>query len=75
MMYIDNHSLMVAKFESVMAKLAVLGQNPRDLVDCSEVIPVPSAAKAQVARLPAGKTLRDIEHSVRFWRMTSENIY
>lgn len=55
---------MVAKFEAVMAKLAVLGQNPRALVDCSEVIPAPSTLKAQVAKLPAGKTLKDIEHSV-----------
>ena len=66
---------MVTKFEQAMMKLAVVGHNPNTLIDCSEVIPVPSAAKAQVARLPAGKTLRDIEHSVRFWRMTSENIY
>ena len=66
MMYIDNYNLMVAKFESVMAKLAVLGQNSRNVVDCSEVIPATSAANAQVARLPARKTLKDIEHSVRF---------
>ena len=66
MMYIDNYNLMVAKFESVMAKLAVLGQNSRNVVDCSEVIPATSDANAQVARLPAGKTLKDIEHSVRF---------
>lgn len=30
---------MVAKFEAAMAKMAILGHNARDLVDCSEVIP------------------------------------
>ena len=64
MMYIDNHSLMVAKFESVMAKLAVLGQNPRDLVDCSEVIPQPPAFNGP-ATFPAGFGLSDIEQGVR----------
>ncbi|KAL4245328.1 Peroxidase [Abortiporus biennis] len=63
--FITNHNLMVSKFEAVMAKLAVLGQNPRKLVDCSEVIPVPSVAKSKSAVLPAGKTLKDIEHSCR----------
>ncbi|KAK7688317.1 Manganese peroxidase 3 [Cerrena zonata] len=63
--FITNHNSMVTKFEAVMSKLAVLGHNPRTLVDCSEVIPVPSKAKTQVAKLPAGKTLRDIEAACR----------
>lgn len=48
-----------------MAKLAVLGHDPRTLVDCSEVIPVPSLAKAQVAMLPAGKSQADVQPAVR----------
>lgn len=56
---------MVTKFEKAMAKLAVLGQNPRELTDCSEVIPVPKKALSNVATLPAGKTLKDIQASVR----------
>lgn len=56
---------MVSRFESAMAKMAVLGHNPRSLVDCSEVIPVPKAAKSNVAVLPAGKTLKDIEQSCK----------
>ncbi|KAI0069868.1 manganese peroxidase 1 [Panus rudis PR-1116 ss-1] len=63
--FITDHNAMVTKFEKAMAKLAVLGHNPRDLVDCSEVIPKPAAAKSKVARLPAGKTLRDIEAACR----------
>ena len=56
---------MVRKFEAAMAKLAVIGHNPRTLVDCSEVIPVPAIAKAQTAILPAGKTRADVQAAVR----------
>ncbi|KAF8656124.1 hypothetical protein AX16_002762 [Volvariella volvacea WC 439] len=59
--FVNNQALMVAKFEAVMAKMAVLGHDPRTLVDCSEVIPIPPAAKAQVASLPAGQSLSDIQ--------------
>lgn len=55
---------MMSSFKTQMAKLAVLGQNTREMVDCSEVIPVP---KPRVGRthLPAGTSLQDIEASVR----------
>jgi len=35
-------------FKGAMAKLSVVGQNPADLVDCSDLIPIPPA-------LPQGK--------------------
>lgn len=54
---------MVPKFEKAMAKMATLGQNPRKLIDCSEVIPVPRGRVKQPT-LPAGKTIKDIEASV-----------
>ena len=44
-----------------MAKMTVLGNDVRTLTDCSEVIPVPKPAASNVAHLPAGKTLKDIE--------------
>ena len=48
-----------------MAKLAVLGQNPADLVDCSDVIPVPLPLPANAGpHLPAGQTQNDIEQAV-----------
>ncbi|TBU39342.1 heme peroxidase [Dichomitus squalens] len=63
--FIANQELMVRKFEKVMAKMAVLGQDPRKLSDCSEVIPVPKPAASQVAHLPAGKKLKDIQVSCK----------
>ncbi|RDX54993.1 manganese peroxidase 1 [Lentinus brumalis] len=59
--FITDHSSMVSKFEAVMSKLAVLGQNPRNLVDCSDIIPVPANTKLPPPTLPAGKSLADIE--------------
>ena len=55
---------MVRKFEAVMSKLATLGQNPRALTDCSEVIPVPKTARLPAPTLPAGKTLKDVQAAV-----------
>ncbi|KAL4252069.1 Peroxidase [Abortiporus biennis] len=63
--FVDNHASMVSKFEAAMAKMAILGHNAHDLVDCSEVIPVPSKAKSNFAAIPAGKTLADIEASCK----------
>ncbi|OBZ76764.1 Versatile peroxidase VPL1 [Grifola frondosa] len=42
--FVTNRDLMALKFQIVMAKLAVVGQNPFKLTDCSEVIPNPPAA-------------------------------
>ncbi|KAK7688385.1 hypothetical protein QCA50_008758 [Cerrena zonata] len=57
---IAHHEVMIAKFERVMAKLTALGQNMEELVDCTDVIPIPSKLSRQ-ARLPAGKTMSDVE--------------
>ncbi|OBZ79464.1 Versatile peroxidase VPL1 [Grifola frondosa] len=54
--FITDHTAMVTKFERVMSKLATLGQNARELIDCSEVIPVPAAAKLAAVTLPAGRS-------------------
>ncbi|KAI0772786.1 hypothetical protein BD413DRAFT_34110 [Trametes elegans] len=54
---------MTTKFQTVMAKIALVGQDASSLTDCSEVISQPKAALANVATLPMGKTLDDIEAS------------
>jgi manganese peroxidase len=65
---------MVTKFENVMKRLATTGHNPKDLIDCSEVIPEPKAALTQVATLPPGKTLKDIQASVCLFFLSSRPI-
>lgn len=56
---------MVQRFTKAMAKMTVLGNDVRRLYDCSEVIPVPKPAASKVAHLPAGKSLKDIEHACK----------
>ncbi|KAI0089364.1 manganese peroxidase 1 [Irpex rosettiformis] len=63
--FVTDHNSMNRKFEAAMAKLAVLGHDPRSLIDCSEVIPQPKRAKSNVAVLPAGKHRSDIQASCR----------
>ena len=38
---VNDQALMMSNFQSAMAKLAVVGHNPDDLIDCSDVIPDP----------------------------------
>ena len=40
---VNNQQLMMSNFKSAMAKLAVVGQNIRQLVDRSDVNPQPKA--------------------------------
>ncbi|KAI0672336.1 heme peroxidase [Trametes maxima] len=61
--FVNDRALMVRRFEAAMAKMAVLGQDVNALIDCSDVIPEPKANLSNVANLPAGKTLEDIEAS------------
>ncbi|KAF8889952.1 heme peroxidase [Infundibulicybe gibba] len=61
--FILNEPLMSSAFRNAMAKMAVLGQNPASLVDCSEVIPPPAFSIPQIAHLPPGKKLQDLELS------------
>jgi len=44
---INEQEQMSANFKAAMAKLATIGQNPEELIDCSEVIqtPVPASGK------------------------------
>lgn len=57
---------MVSAFEKAFVKLSLLGQNQKDMVDCSEVIPQPPAVTGNGPHLPAGKTMADIEHKCLF---------
>lgn len=59
-----SHSTLMQKFETVMSKLAVLGQNTNDLIDCSEVIPQPKGSPS-AAHFPAGKSIQDVDASCR----------
>jgi hypothetical protein len=54
---------MSTTFGAAMAKLAVLGQDVKKMVDCSEVIPVPKPFTGK-AMFPAGLGRQDVEQAV-----------
>jgi hypothetical protein len=60
---INQQELMSSNFKAAMAKLAVIGHNPNELVDCSEVIPTPVPASGKPATFPATKTRADVEQA------------
>lgn len=47
-----------------MAKMAILGQTASELIDCSDVIPVPASAKF-TATFPPSKSIKDVNSAVR----------
>ncbi|THU84144.1 manganese dependent peroxidase 1 [Dendrothele bispora CBS 962.96] len=63
--FVNNQANMQSEFKAAMLKLSLLGQNQRNLVDCSEVIPVPRAVTDK-PHLPAGSSLRDVERACAF---------
>ena len=65
-----QQSKMMAAFRDAMAKMAVLGQDRSQLVDCSEVIPDPQPVKNR-PHYPAGFDINDIEQAVRIFYSSS----
>ncbi|KAK0207355.1 manganese peroxidase 1 precursor [Armillaria fumosa] len=61
--FANDQAKMQADFKSAMLKLSTLGQDVSQMVDCTEVIPVPLAAEARSAHLPAGLDMSDIEQA------------
>jgi manganese peroxidase len=54
---------MANSFAAAMAKLAVLGQDVKKMVDCSDVIPVPKPFAGKI-QFPAGLHKKDIDQAV-----------
>ncbi len=59
---------MVDAFSKAMAKLAVLGQDTSQMIDCSEVIPEPKSLPVEHSQcvFPAGFSNADVEQGVRY---------
>ncbi|OCH92793.1 manganese peroxidase precursor [Obba rivulosa] len=58
----NDQAQIQAQFKAAMAKLAVVGQDVSQMVDCSEVIPVP-APPATTPHIPAGLSQNNIEQA------------
>ncbi|KAJ7063661.1 heme peroxidase [Mycena amicta] len=59
--YINDQPTMSSRFGDTMAKMALLGQNPDVLTDCSDVIPAPTLGAPKSVKLPLGQTVFDLE--------------
>ena len=60
---VANQQLMMSNFQTVMKKLAVVGQDVNSLVDCSDLIPSPPPAVKQHATFPAGTNAQDVQQA------------
>ena len=63
-MFVDNQAKIKSAFAAAFAKMQVLGNDVSQMVDCSEVLPIPPTTPVPAAHLPAGKTMNDIEQAV-----------
>ncbi|EIN13009.1 manganese peroxidase [Punctularia strigosozonata HHB-11173 SS5] len=59
--FVNQQAFMASSFKAAMAKLAVLGQNTRTLVDCSDVVPPASTRTVPPATFPNTKGPGDLE--------------
>ncbi|KAI0350840.1 manganese peroxidase [Trametes cingulata] len=62
--FVNNQAKLQSAFKAAFRKMTVLGHNERDLIDCSEVVPIPPPP-ASKAHFPAGLTRRDVEQACR----------
>ena len=60
---VNNQKLMMNNFKSAMEKLAIVGHNARDLIDCSDLIPAAMPPVAKPATFPAGTTSQDVQQA------------
>ncbi|KAL1948535.1 hypothetical protein VTO73DRAFT_12610 [Trametes versicolor] len=60
--FVNNQTKVQQMFQFVFHDLSILGQNIDDLVDCTEVIPIPRPLTTRT-HFPAGMTHRDIEQA------------
>ncbi|OBZ74439.1 Manganese peroxidase 3 [Grifola frondosa] len=60
--FVNNQAKLQSAFKAAMAKLSVLGNDMSQMVDCSDVIPVPPPPMSN-AHFPAGLSNADIEQA------------
>ncbi|KAI0788308.1 manganese peroxidase 2 [Fomes fomentarius] len=60
--FVDNQNKIQTKFKQAFRKMTLLGQDERDLIDCSDVIPTPPPPSGR-AHFPAGQSIRDVEQA------------
>lgn len=57
---INNQKLMASQFKNAMFKMQLLGHDPKDLTDCSDVIPIPKPFPGPI-KYPASFSEKDVQ--------------
>ncbi|KAJ6554811.1 heme peroxidase [Mycena capillaripes] len=73
--FVNKQEFMASSFKAAMAKLAVLGHNRANLIDCSDVVPATVKTPVKPASFPATKSARDLEltcNSLPFPSLTTD---
>ncbi|KAI0785600.1 manganese-dependent peroxidase [Abortiporus biennis] len=60
--FVNNQDKIQTAFKAAYAKMIVLGQNTQNLIDCSDVVPVPKTLN-KAATFPAGLGIQDVEQA------------
>ncbi|KAL5523458.1 hypothetical protein ACEPAG_7631 [Sanghuangporus baumii] len=60
---INNQQLMMNNFKRAMQKMAIIGHNADDLVDCTEVLPQPVPPVRKPATFPAGTNRQEVQQA------------
>ncbi|KAJ6571268.1 manganese peroxidase [Mycena capillaripes] len=63
--FVNQQELMALSFKAAMAKLAILGHNRANLIDCSDVVPATVRTPVKAASFPATKSVKDLELTCR----------
>ena len=59
--FVNQQDFMVSSFKAAMSKLAILGHNRADLIDCSDVVPTPKPGVNKPASFPATTGPQDLQ--------------
>ncbi|KAL4244534.1 Manganese peroxidase 3 [Abortiporus biennis] len=60
--FVNNQAKIQSAFKAAFAKMTILGHQASDLIDCSDVVPVPKA-NTKAATFPAGLSNADVEQA------------
>ncbi|KAJ7105855.1 manganese peroxidase [Mycena epipterygia] len=61
--FVNEQESMTTSFKAAMAKLAILGHNRADLIDCSDVVPPTVNTPVKPASFPSTKSAADLQLS------------
>jgi manganese peroxidase len=59
--FVNEQEFMMSSFKAAMSKLAILGHNRNNLIDCSDVVPVPKPPVNKPASFPATTGPQDLQ--------------